>query len=121
MTPLLSTSPAARLTIGIVLTTPSVSVAKPWAPRNPSAAAAIAYVPAGAVRLNVPSALATTDAATELSALYKLMVIGLPAMTCPVTTGAEVGIPPTVRLAAPRDKILTRVLLPFETSAVHSN
>ena len=47
------------------------------------------YVPGEAViRLNVPSALAVTEAAGELSALYKLTVTGLLASTCPVRIDA---------------------------------
>ena len=126
---MLFTSPAARLTVGMVVTTPAVSVAKPCAPRKPSAEAVIPYVPAGAVRLKVPSALATTVAATELSGLYKRMVTGLLASTCPVTTGADKGVgvgvgvssfPLIVRIAGPRDKILVRTPSPLETRAVHS-
>ena len=78
--------------------------------------------------MKVPSALAFSVAASELSALYKRMVTGLLAMTCPVITGAGKGVgvnvgngvdvgagvgvdtfPFIVRVAAPRDKMLTRV------------
>lgn len=127
MTPFPSTSPAARLTSGMVVMLPAVSVAKPWAPRNPSAEAVIPYEPAGAVRLNVPSALAITEAAMELSALSKRMVTGFPASACPFTTGADTGVgvgvsapPLTVRIAGPRDKILTRAPSPLDTRAMHS-
>ena len=84
--------------------------------------------------MKVPFALAFSVAASELSALYKRMVTGLLARTCPVITGAGkgvgvdvgagvgvcVGIFPMVRFAAPVDKILIRVLSPFEIRAVHS-
>lgn len=80
MTPLLSTSPAARLTRGMVKVLPAVSVAKPCAPRNPSAEAEIPYVPAGAVRLKIPSSTIIT-LKRELSGLYKRMVTGLLAST----------------------------------------
>jgi len=84
--------------------------------------------------VNVPSALAVSVVAIELSALYKRMMTGLLARTCPVITGAGKGVEvnvgagvgvsvdtfPMVRFAAPVDKILIRVLSPFEMRAVHS-
>src|SRR5512146_1054836 len=90
-------SPASRLIVGIVLVVPGLSAAGPCAPRKPSAVARMVYSPEGAVRLNVPSALATTEAATELSALSKVIVTGLTASTCPVSVpfmgmGVEVGV-----------------------------
>ena len=85
-------SPANRLIVGIVLAPPAVSATGPWALRNPLADAAMLYVPAGTVRLNVPSGLAVTDAASELSALYKPTVTGLLARTCPVSVAAGSGV-----------------------------
>ena len=82
--------------VGLVLVFPAVSVVEPCALRKPLAVARTVYVPAGAVRLKVPSTLAVTEAATELSALSKLTVTGLPASTCPVSApepaGNEVGV-----------------------------
>ena len=59
-------------------------VAGPWALRKPLAVASTVYDPAGAVRLKVPSGLAATEVASELSVLYRLTVTALLAMTCPV-------------------------------------
>ena len=84
--------------------------------------------------MKVPSALAFTVAASELSGLYKRMVTGLLARTRPVITGAGKGVGvnvgrgvgvavdtfPMVRLAPPVDGISTRILSPFETRALHS-
>lgn len=124
MTPLLSTSPAARLTAGIVVTFPYASVVKPCAPRKPSAEAPIRYIPAGAVIVKVPSGLAITVLTMETSPSYKVMVTGLLAITRPVKTGAGIGVGVgallTVRVAGPRDRIPVNSPSPLETRAVHS-
>ena len=137
-------SPAGKVTVVIVRVVPFVSVMEPCALRNPLAVAVIVYVPAGTVKMKVPFELAFSVTASELSALYKRMVTGLLAITCPAITGAGkgvgvdvgngvevgsgvevdvnvgVGTLPTVKVAAPVDGILTRVPFPFETRAVHS-
>ena len=78
-------SPASKVIFGIVLLLPPVSVTKPWALRKPLAVARIVYVPAEAVRVNVPLVLAAAEVTSVLVASYKLTVTGLPASTCPVT------------------------------------
>jgi hypothetical protein len=85
-------SPASRLIVGSVLVDPAVSVTEPSALRKPLAVAIAVYVPAGAARLKVPLALATTDAASVSSALYRRTVTGLPASTCPVNVPAGRGV-----------------------------
>src|SRR5215216_5622875 len=51
-------------------------------------------VPAGAVRLKVPSGLALSEVTRVLPAPYRLTVTGLPASTCPlrVPLGNRVGV-----------------------------
>lgn len=85
MTLLLSISPAWRLIVGSVVVFPLLMVAEPCTLRNPLALATTLYVPGGTVRANVPSGFAETVAANVLSALYKLIVTGLEACTCPVS------------------------------------
>src|SRR5512143_1009576 len=97
MTSLLTISPAARVTAGFVLVSPAVSVTEPDARRKPSAVATTVYVPAGAVRLNVPSGFGVTDVTAALLASYRVTVTGLPSWTSPVRvpvvgTGVEVGV-----------------------------
>src|SRR6185503_18511717 len=69
--------------VGFVLVLPPVIVAEPSAMRNPLALAVIVYVPAGAVRLKLPSGSAVMEV-TSVSAAYRLTVTGLLARTCPV-------------------------------------
>src|SRR6266508_6330630 len=97
MTLLLSISPAAKLIVGIVVVFPAVNVIEPWALRKPLTVAVTVYIPAGALRLNVPSVLAVTDMTSVFVASYKLTVTGLLASTCPVSapvvgTGVAVGV-----------------------------
>ena len=77
----------------IVSAPPEVRVTDPCALRKPLATASMLYVPAGAVRLKVPSGFAATDATTELFTSNRLTVTGLLASTCPVNepTGKGVG------------------------------
>src|SRR4026208_2425378 len=79
--------------VGSVLEPPEVKLTEPCALRKPLATAITLYVPAGAVRLNVPSRLAVTVSASVSSKLYKFTVTGLLASTCPVSwpTGRGVG------------------------------
>ena len=84
MTLLLSISPACRLTVGIVVVFPLLTVAEPSTLRNPLALATTLYVPGETVKANVPSGFAETVAANVLSALYRLTVTALEAFTCPV-------------------------------------
>src|SRR5262245_3649836 len=91
MTLLLSISPANRLAVGIVCVASAFSVTDPWALRKPAAVATTLYVPGGAVRLKVPSALAATDATRLFSLLYKSTPTGLLANTCPVSIPTPVG------------------------------
>src|SRR5258705_13065380 len=85
-------SPANRLIVGMVLAEPPVIVTEPWALRKPLAVATTTYVPAGACKVKVPSELAFTVAANELSVLYKLTVTGLLAFTCPVRDPGGIGV-----------------------------
>lgn len=78
--------------VGRVLAAPPVIVTEPCALRKPLAVAKTVYVPAGACRLKVPSGLAFTVAANELSALYKLTVTGLLASTSPVRDPEGIGV-----------------------------
>lgn len=50
------------------------------------------YVPAGAVRLKVPSPFATMEATSAPPVSYKPTAIGLPASTCPVTVPSGLGV-----------------------------
>src|SRR5574341_848210 len=88
-----SRSPASSVTLGNEVVPPPVIVAEPAALRKPGAVATTAYVPAGAVRLKVPSGLAGTVATNVLAASYSLTVTSLPAKTCPlrVPVGRGVG------------------------------
>ena len=94
MTLLLTISPASNVTLGWVVVLPAVNVTEPRAPRNPLAMAVTVYVPAGAVRLNVPSKLAVTDVTGALFVSYRVTVTGLLAFTCPVSVpfGRDVGV-----------------------------
>src|SRR5215510_7507924 len=92
MTLLLSISPASRSIVGNVVVFPPVMVTEPCALRNPLAVATTLYIPGGAVKANVPSTLAGTDAASVSSTLYKLIVTGLEACTCPVSVPAGKGV-----------------------------
>lgn len=92
MTLLLSISPASNVTFGMEVEPPLVIVAEPDALRKPLAVAFTVYVPAGAVRLNVPSGLAGTEATRLFPASYRLTVTGFPAMTCPVNDPAGKGV-----------------------------
>src|SRR5688572_24149546 len=101
MSPL--TSPATNLVGGCVLVLPPTIVAAPSVLRWPLAEARMPYLPAGAVKLKVPSALAVTEVTNESSRLYSSSVTGLPANTCPVRVpvvgmGVAVGVgePPGV-------------------------
>ena len=91
---MLSISPANRLMVGIAFAPPLVmTTGFCEALKNPVAVAKIVYVPAGACRVKVPSGLTSTEAASVLSALYKLTVTSLLASTCPFSeqTGKGVG------------------------------
>jgi len=92
MTLLPSISPASNVTFGNEVVPPLVIVAEPAALRKPGAVATTAYVPAGAVRLKVPSGLAGTDATNVFVASYKLTVTGLVASTCPLSVPAGRGV-----------------------------
>src|SRR5258706_5377284 len=91
MTLLLSISPANRLMVGMVLAEPPAIVTEPWALRKPLAVATTTYVPAGACKVKVPSELAFTVAANELSVLYKLTVTRLLSFTCPLSDPVGIG------------------------------
>lgn len=93
ITLLLSISPASKVTFGFVVVLPGFNTAEPCALRKPLAVANTVYVPAGAVRLNVPSKLAVTEVISVFPASNKLTVTGLEAITCPfnVPFGRGVG------------------------------
>src|SRR6266498_533493 len=95
MTLLPSISPASRVMVGRELLLPAPIAMDPCAARKPLAVARALYVPAGAVRLNVPSRFAVTDVTSVFVASYRLTVTGLPARTCPVSVpfgrGVDVG------------------------------
>jgi len=99
-------SPANRLIVGIALVLPAVSVIEPSALRKPAAVARTVYVPAGALRLNVPSGLTVTDVTNVFTASYKPTVTGLLADTCPVSVpfvgeGVEVEVAVEVGVGDP--------------------
>ncbi len=87
-----SMSPASNVTLGMVVVPALVIVAEPAALKKPGAVATTAYVPAGAVRLNVPSGLAGTVATNVLVLSYNLTVTALPARTCPLRVPAGNGV-----------------------------
>ncbi len=78
--------------VGMVLAEPPVIVTEPCALRKPLAVATTTYVPAGACKVKVPSELAFTVAANELSVLYKLTVTGLLAFTWPIRDPVGIGV-----------------------------
>jgi hypothetical protein len=70
--------------VGLVVLLPEVSIAGPSALRKPGAVARTVYVPAGALRLKVPSVLASTDVTRVSVTSYRPTVTGLPANTSPL-------------------------------------
>ena len=84
ITKLLSMSPGNNVIVGFEVVPPAVIVTGPMALRKPRAWATILYVPAGAVRLNVPSGFANATATGLLSGSNRSRMTGLPASTSPV-------------------------------------
>jgi hypothetical protein len=116
MTLLPSTSPGIRLMVGFVVVVPLVSVTGPCALRKPSADATTVYEPGLKFKLKVPSGFAGIVAARLLSRLYKRIVTGLLAITCPVSwVGAltvvavtvGVGVPLRIFTVSPTNAILS--------------